>query len=123
MKKILLIISLTTLIYAAPAMQGDFEFKQQDGTAFVAQLKGDEWLNWIEDKKEHIIKYSNRSKNFEFAELKEINGELNLVPSGVKVGSKLDTLSADRSKIDQETLTKLWKLKREKALLVMTTNK
>lgn len=123
MKKIILAVSITTLAYAAPAIQENFEFKQQDGTAFVAQLKGDEWLNWIEDNKEHIIKYSNKSKNFEYAQLKEINGELDLAPSGVKVGSKLGTLSADKSKIDKETLARLWKQKKYKAMLYMTGNK
>ena len=116
MIKIILVTCLVTLTYAAPAFTGDIEFKQKDGATFVGQLKGDEWFNWIEDEKEHIIKYSNRSKNFEYGRLKEINGDVDLVPSGVKVGSRLGTLSADQSKIDKSRLIEIWKLKKERAL-------
>jgi len=116
MIKIILAVCITTLTYAAPAFTGDIEFKQKDGATFVGQLKGDEWFNWIEDEKEHIIKYSNRSKNFEYGRLKEINGDVDLVPSGVKVGSRLGTLSADQSKIDKSRLIEIWKLKKERAL-------
>ncbi len=116
MKKIILTVTIATLAYAAPALKGNIEFKQKDGATFIGQLKGDEWFNWIEDDKEHIIKYSNRSKNFEYGRLKEINGDVDLVPSGVKVGSRLGTLSANQSKIDKSTLIEIWKLKKEKSL-------
>lgn len=116
MIKIVLATCIVTLTYAAPAVTGDIEFKQKDGATFVGQIKGDEWFNWIEDDKEHIIKYSNRSKNFEYGRLKEINGDVDLVPSGVKVGSRLGTLSADQSKIVKSTLIEIWKLKKEKSL-------
>jgi hypothetical protein len=119
MKKLILIASISTLAFGASAYKGNIEFKQQDGTTFNAKLKGDEWFNWIEDDKKHIIKYSNRSNNFEYGRLKEVNGEIDLVPSGAKVGSKLSTLAEDQSKIDKKILVNIWKQKRKKALILM----
>jgi alpha-L-arabinofuranosidase len=116
MKKIALILTLTATTYAAPAYIGDLNFQQKDGDSFKGSIHGDEWFNWIEDKKEHIVKFSTKSKNFEYAELKEINGELDLAPSGIKVGSKLGTLAKDKSKIDKATLADIWKQKRAKAI-------
>ncbi len=115
MKIILFLITLTSAIFASPAFKGNMQFKQTDGTKFEAQLKGDEWFNWIEDKKSHIIKYNNHSKNFEYARVKQQNGELDLVPSGAKVGARLSTYAKDESKIDQKLLQTIWKQKRKKA--------
>jgi hypothetical protein len=116
MKKFILIVTLSTLAFGAPAYKGNIEFKQKDGTTFQAKIKGDEWFNWIEDDKQHVIVYSNRSNNFEYGRLKELNGEIDLVPSGAKVGARLGTLAEDQSKIDKEILLHIWKQKREKAL-------
>ncbi|HIP59521.1 MAG TPA: hypothetical protein EYH01_03730 [Campylobacterales bacterium] len=121
-KIILLTTSIATLAFGAPAFTGDIEFKQQDGTTFDGKLKGDEWFNWVEDKSDHIIKYNNQSKNFEYGMLEEVNGEIDLVPSGTKVHPTLSTLSAEKSKIDQSILLEIWKQKREKALSVMNTD-
>ncbi len=118
MKKIIfLTISLTTIAFCAPALKGNLEFKQSDGSVFHGQLKGDEWFNWVEESRGYPVKFNNKSKNFEYGKLKEVQGELDLVPSGQKV-SKLDTLS-DKPKIDKKILQDIWKRKREKALLIM----
>jgi hypothetical protein len=55
--------------------------------------------------------------------LEEVNGEIDLVPSGTKVHPTLQTLSAEKSKIDQNILLEIWKQKREDALSVMNTDK
>jgi len=118
MKKVLfLTISITTLAFCAPALQGNLNFQQPDGNSFVGQLKGDEWFNWVEDSSGYPVKYNNKSKNFEYGKLKEVKGELDLVASGKKV-TRLGTL-ADKPKIDKNILKEIWKRKREKALSKM----
>ena len=104
--------------FAAPAYQGEIEFKQSNGSSFTGHLNGDEYFSWIEDKQGHIIKYNNHSKNYELAVLKEQNGTVDLVPSGVKVPLKTagifaPSLAAEQSKIDKDTLSKIWKRKRK----------
>lgn len=117
MRKTLLFISTTvTLAFGAPAFTEDVTFKQKDGTVFVGKVKGDEWFNWVQDNKEHIIKYNNHSKNYEYGKLEEVDGTLDLVPSGTKVHPTLSTLSSNNSKIDQNILLQIWKQKREEAL-------
>ncbi len=124
MQKIILLTSaIATLTFGAPAFKGDIEFKQKDGTIFIGKVKGDEWFNWVQDNKNHIIKYNNQSKNYEYGKIGEVNGVLDLVPSGTKVHPTLNTLSADNSKIDQQTLLSIWKQKREKALAEVYTDK
>jgi len=111
MIKIALAICIATLTYAAPAVTGDIEFEQKDGSTFQAQLKGDEWFNWIEDKKDNIIIYNKQSKNYEYAQLTESNGETYLIPSGKKV----DVSKNNPTNINKDTLAQIWKQKKEKA--------
>lgn len=100
--------------YSAPAFKGSMKFKQVDGSTFSGNLKGDEWFNWIEDNQGDIIKYNKKSKNYEYGIVKEINNTLELVPSNVKVGDKVEGTSL--GKIDKKTLIMIWKQKKEKAL-------
>ena len=89
MKKIFLTVLLTIISFASIAYKGDIEFKQKDGSKFTGNLKGDEWFSWVEDKDGHIIKYNNISQNYEYGEVKEINGSLDLVPSGSIVSDEV----------------------------------
>ena len=128
MKKLLILsIILSKFIFAAPAYQGEMEFKQKDGTVFKGELKGDEHFSWIEDSQEDVIKYNNESKNYEYAELKEQESEMELVPSGVKVTpevqvqlssseNNITSMQGERVKIDKSKLYEIWKEKRQKAL-------
>lgn len=122
MIKLILFVSMITMVFSVPAFKGDIKFKQNDGSTFSGKLKGDEWFNWVEDKHGDIIKYNKKSKNYEYAMIKEVNGTLDLVPSSIKVGNKpKQSSSADGMiqtvlKIDKEILRKIWKQKREKAL-------
>lgn len=122
MIKLILFVSMLTWAYSVPAFKGPIKFKQNDGSAFVGKLKGDEWFSWVEDKQGDIIKYNKESKNYEYGMIKEINGTLDLVPSSIKVGHKPKQSSSPDStlptllKIDKKTLEKIWKQKKEEAL-------
>ncbi|HSR73310.1 MAG TPA: hypothetical protein VLL31_00575 [Sulfurovum sp.] len=114
MIRLILLISMITFAYTAPAYKGAIKFEQSDGSTFSGKLKGDEWFNWVEDKQGDIIKYNKKSKNYEYGVVKEVNGTLDLAPSDIKVGNK--PAGSDLGKIDKKTLIKIWKEKKEKAL-------
>lgn len=114
MIKLILLVSMITFAYTAPAYKGPIKFEQSDSSTFSGKLKGDEWFNWVEDEQGDIIKYNKKSKNYEYAVVKEANGTLDLAPSNIKVGDKPE--GSDLGKIDKNTLTKIWKQKKEKAL-------
>ena len=118
MVKIILFLSMITWLYSVPAYQGSIKFKQNDGSTFSGKLKGDEWFNWVEDEQGDIIKYNKKSKNYEYAVVKESNGKLDLVPSNVKVGDQVERSGLE--KIDKEILIKIWKEKKAKALKYKT---
>lgn len=118
MKLLLTIMILTTALFATPAFKGKLSIKQADGETFQAKIKGDEWFNWIEDDNGNVIKYNNNSKNYEYATLEEKNGELDLIPSGTRVATDLGSLTGHISVIDKDTLTSIWKEKKDKALLL-----
>jgi hypothetical protein len=108
-------------LYAVPAYQGEISFKQQDGSAFNGTLKGDEWFHWIEDNNGHVIVYNRKNKTYEFGMLKLINGSYELLPSGIAVVSQNKkyenrTLPVNVGNIDHNTLSQIWKNKRNKAL-------
>jgi len=122
MIKMILFLSMMTFAYSVPAYQGSIKFTQNDGSSFTGHLKGDEWFSWVEDKNGDIIKYNTKSKDYEYGMVKEVNGTLDLVPSSIKVGSKpkksksVDATEASTLRIDKQTLEKIWKQKKEKAL-------
>ena len=70
-------------ILAAPAAPGYRLFYQADGKSFEAELKGDEYFSWMEDKQGRVIQYNLDSSNYEYSVLIETNGELTLTHSGV----------------------------------------
>ena len=117
MKKIILTVLLTTMAFASMAFQGDIEFEQKDGSTFTGNLKGDEWFSWIEDRVGNTIQYNRQSENYEYAVLEDVNGSVELVPSGTKVP---DDSEASNSILitnpEQETLYNLWENKRKDAL-------
>jgi len=115
MKKILLTTLLITASYAVPAFKGALTFTQADGGEFRGNLKGDEWFHWVQDSHGNAIKYNNQSKNYEYGKIKEIQGNLDLVPSGTKVATGLNAMTQDISIIDPNILSKIWKQKSEKA--------
>ncbi len=68
--KILFIILLTiSYLISAPAFKKMREFKNSDGTVFMAQGQGNHHLNWIKTEDGEILKYNKESKDFEYAEI------------------------------------------------------
>jgi len=114
MVKLILFVCMITWGYAVPAFKGSIKFQQNDGSTFSGKLQGDEWFNWVEDTEGNIIKYNKKSKNYEYGVVKDLNGTLDLVPSNVKVGDKVE--GSGLEKIDKEILKKIWKQKKAKAL-------
>jgi len=116
---LLLAITIPTLVSAVPAYKGSITFQQSDHTQFSGKLKGDEWFNWIEDKKGNVITFNNATKNYEYGIIKKIDGALELVPSGIKATdsntAKVNSPASKLEKIERDTLMQIWKEKREKA--------
>jgi hypothetical protein len=96
-------------------------FKQQDGSSFRGYLKGDEWFNWIEDKQAHVVKYNSVSHAYEYGVIKEVNGSLDLFPSGIKVEKQFRQVRAEGDalpqipEVDRKVLVKIWQEKKRKA--------
>ncbi|MDD2790151.1 MAG: hypothetical protein PHU40_05725 [Sulfurimonas sp.] len=113
MKTLLLFSLLSTLLFAAPAFDGLREFKNADGTTFMAKGQGNQHLNWIETEDGEILRYNEVTKDFEYAQIKEEA----LEPSGIKYEkSPLKKASALQrvNKMDKADLSKLWS-ERQKA--------
>ncbi len=115
MKKILLTTLLITASYAVPAFKGKVTFTQADGGSFKGTMQGDEWFHWVQDNHGNAIKYNKKSKNYEYGKVEEVQGTLNLIPSGTKVATGLNSMTEDISIIDPKILSEIWKQKKEKA--------
>lgn len=115
---VILTIALPSILSAVPAFTGAIEFQQPDKSTFSATLQGDEWFNWIEDTKGNVITFNAATKSYEYGVVKEVNGALELVPSGIKASDSALKAKASATaieKVDKATLMQIWKEKREKA--------
>ena len=116
MKYILLFITFTSLIHAAPARGGDRLYTQENGVVFSGQARGDEHLHWIESQDGEILKYNPTSKNYEMAEIKNDK----LAPSGVKYKANIKKArSINLNKLQKEDLYELWQKKQKAHRLKM----
>jgi len=115
MKKLIIIMLMGSVCFAAPAYHGEIEFKHNDGSTFSANLKGDEHFSWIEDKQGNIIKYNKVSKNYEYAEIKINKGKTELVSTGIKVNKNGELFSPSNlgETISKEKLFEIWNRKKE----------
>ena len=84
MKKLILVVFAVTLSFGVSAFKGEVLFENSDGSTFKGHVKGDEHLNWVEDKQENVIKYNNKSKDYEYAKVVKKNGVVKLIPSNIK---------------------------------------
>ncbi|RLA73111.1 MAG: hypothetical protein DRG24_01135 [Epsilonproteobacteria bacterium] len=113
------LLSLTLLaatLSAAPAFEKSRILIQNDGATFQAQMKGDEYLHWIETTGGSILIYNKKSKNYEHANIKN-NA---LVPSGQAFRSaskqRIQQSASFQKEISQEALSELWIKKRQEGL-------
>jgi len=136
MKKLFLIMMVSMGLSAAPAYNGEINFEQNDKSSFKGHLKGDEYFSWVEDKDGEVVVYNKSSKNYEYAKVVEVQGELDLAPTGVKVGSQVKKAKMPKSssvsyapalysikenksvsnKISKKTLSDIWKRKRSEKI-------
>jgi hypothetical protein len=120
MLKLLLVTSIMiSTLYSAPAFHGKRVYTQNDGTQFTGQLKGDEYLHWIESDDGTILRYNSKSKNFDYAKIE--SNELS--PSGVvfqkksaKKSRSLQELDNSSDNVTHEKLSKLWNQKRDEEM-------
>jgi len=125
MKKVFLVAIFSILplmLHAVQAYQGNITFRQHDGSSFKGTLQGDEWFHWIEDKQGNIIVYNRRSKQYEYAKLKKLNGQYDLVPSGIKTVTNPERIKAFKNiqQIDRKILYDILNAKRNSALKHMS---
>lgn len=114
MKTILIFLFISTYLFGAPAYNKLREFKQADGTTFLAKGQGNHHLNWLETQDGDILRYNNESKNFDYATIEDSE----LKASGEKF--KKQNLRRAQSlqqanRINKESIYELWNQKREKA--------
>ena len=114
LKSLLLFLLLITNIFAAPAFHGEQSFKQNDGTSFLGTLRGDEYLNWIQSDNGDVLLYNKKSKQYEYAIIKNDN----LEPSGYKFNSQqaLKKSPAFLLKVEKKSLLELYRIKKQKAM-------
>jgi len=112
MKTILIILLINSYLFSAPAFNKLREFKNADGTTFMARGAGNHHLNWIETQEGDILKYNKDSKNYEYAKIK--NSSLNASGSKYEKNSSIRTKSISRiQKISRDELSNLIQLKRK----------
>ena len=113
--KLLLLFSL--LIYtlnAAPAFDKMREFKNADGTTFIAKGQGNQHLNWVETEDGVILRHNPKSNNYEYAEIEDNQ----LKASGNKYEKqnykRANALNSKKN-ISKEAVYDLWGKKRAEA--------
>ena len=114
MKILSIFLLMSTILLGAPAFDRLKEFKQADGTTFLAKGQGNHHLNWIETQDGDILKYNEESKNFDYATIEKNNLKAS--------GEKFEKQSLRRAKslnqvqkTDKKSIHELWSKKREEA--------
>ena len=116
MKFLLILTLLSTLLFAAPAFHGKRTFTQADGTIVEYRQNGDEYLHWQETDNGDILLFSKKSKQLEYAMIK--NGSLK--PSGIIFSKKKKSKkSSPHMKISNKELKELYLKKRQTKLSKM----
>lgn len=112
MKYILILLLILTNLLSAPANNRLRVFKQADGEEFKARLSGNHILNWVEDENGEILKYNHKTKNYDYAEIKDSS----LKPSGKRYSKQSAKLAPSKravKKIEKNKLGELIKKRKE----------
>jgi len=107
MKIVLLVLLTMSQLLSAPAYSKTREFKNADGSTFIAKARGNQHLNWIETVDGEILKYNVETKNYEYAKIQDRS----LKASGVKYenNNSIRARSIGRvNKIEKDELGELW---------------
>jgi len=101
---------MASLLLSAPALNKTREFTNADGTTFMAKAQGNHHLNWIKTQDGEILKYNKKSKNFEYAQIKDSS----LRTSGVRYKKNNSKRARSRGDIENITDAQLHKLLQER---------
>lgn len=102
---------LSTLLYAAPALQIERTFKQPDGTSFQGKWMGDEYLNWVLTSDGAILTFNKKNQAFEYASIHD--DTLKASGQQYRPSPPADGTKAVPTKcIGQKELKTLWKKRR-----------
>ncbi|MBT5934708.1 hypothetical protein [Sulfurimonas sp.] len=71
MKHFTLLLLSFSFLFSAPAFNKLREFKNADGSTFMAQAKGNHHLHWIQTQDAEILRYNPNSRNFEYAVIED----------------------------------------------------
>ena len=115
-RALLLCVTLTALLFGAPSLKREHTFTQPDGTTFQGQMKGDEYLHWIETEQGDLLIYNRGKKQFEEATV----GSDALIGSGRAYhpdSRNVQTRAPRETMQKQEALKKLWLKKKEQWML------
>lgn len=109
---------VAAVLFAAPALQKETDFRQDDGSTFKGHLKGDEWFNWVQTDDGYVVQYNEESKNYEYMVVESENNLTKLKFSNIKVTTPLHgapprKLPEHIRKISPGELGKIWKHKRK----------
>lgn len=114
MKLLTIFLTVVTLAFGAPAFSGHRTFTQPDGTIIHYQLKGDEYLHWLETREGDIVLYNEKENCLEYAQIKD--GVL--VSSGEVVSSPQERTAASnksaRLKVSKKELERIHSQQRKK---------
>jgi hypothetical protein len=119
MKYILILFLITTNLFSAPAYNAKRVFTQSDGEEFMARASGNHHLNWIESEDGEILRYNPKTKNYEYAVIK--NNHLDA--SGYKYqkddskNNSKKSISKDKRKVQKIQKKELRELMRERKRL------
>lgn len=119
--KFFIFLFFPLILFAAPAMNKKTTFKNADGSTFTGKLNGDEYFSWIESDEGELVLYNKALKQYEYANIQNINNELELKLSGKKV-SKNKVFRSVFSSTNKTSLLKrkdiaiIWKRKRNEYL-------
>lgn len=67
MKVVVLAVLFSLVLLAAPAREREHKFMQSSSETFVAKVRGDEHLHWIETPNSDILIYNKQSGNYDYA--------------------------------------------------------
>lgn len=108
--KYILSLLLSITLFAAPAYNELRTFTNSDGTTFQGRAYGNQHLNWVQSKDGEVLKFSEKSQDFEYA--KKHNGRL--IPSGAKYenNNSIRIRSIHHiNKITDKDLQELWNIR------------
>ena len=106
MKTILLIL-LTTSIFATSTLTTIRTFTQSDGTTFKGRLQGDAFLHWVEAEDGSIVLFNKKTANFEYAQIK--NGDIILSGKIYRVSKARSLHVSETKSLSRDSLKQIWK--------------